>query len=93
MGEQEKGGRGGKLFDNSCGFIVSNTSINESQPKPVYALTQLAQPGPPAQITSPVLGRRGTYWECPGSRGSPALGVHMRSMKWAQDVVGYKLTL
>lgn len=29
---------GGKLFDNSCGFIVSNTLINEFKLKPVYAL-------------------------------------------------------
>lgn len=45
MGEQEKGGWG--LFYNSCGFIVSNASINEFKPKPVYAQTRLAQPAPP----------------------------------------------
>lgn len=42
--EDKKGGRGGKLFDNSCDFIVSNASINEFKPEPVYALPQLAQP-------------------------------------------------
>jgi len=62
MGGQE-GGREGKLFDNSCGFIVSNASINEFKPEPVYALIRLTQPwvARPARLSR--LGEKGCVLE------------------------------